>query len=112
MRRTRAFRTRLTALAREINAEMPRFVLRKIADALNEKGKPLRGSRVLLLGVSYKRDIDDVRESPALELIRLLAEKGAEVSFHDRFVPSLQPEDIGSEGEEVRHSVELDVQVV
>jgi UDP-N-acetyl-D-glucosamine dehydrogenase len=110
--RTLEFRTRLIELASEINAEMPRFVLRKIADALNEKGKPLKGSRVLLLGVSYKRDIDDVRESPALELIRLLAEKGAKVSFHDRFVPSLQPEDIGSEGEEVRHSVELDVQVV
>jgi UDP-N-acetyl-D-glucosamine dehydrogenase len=110
--RTLEFRSRLSELASEIIAEMARVVLRKFADALNETGKPLMGSRVLLLGDSYKRDIDDVRESPALELIRLLAEKGAEVSFHDRFVPSLQPEDIGSEGEEVRHSVELDAQVV
>ena len=110
--RTLEFRTRLIELASEINAEMPRFVLRKIADALNEKGKPLRGSRVLLLGVSYKRDIDDVRESPALELIRLLADKGAEVSFHDRFVPRLGPADFGSEAGPTYRSVELDVDTV
>ena len=106
--RTLEFRTRLIELASEINAEMPRFVLRKTADALNDRGKPLRGSRVLLLGVSYKRDSDDVRESPALELIRLLTEKGADVSFHDRFVPHLQPEDLGLDSGHGHRSVELD----
>ncbi len=110
--RTLEFRTRLIELASEINAEMPRFVLRKIADALNERGKPLRGSRVLLLGVSYKRDSDDVRESPALELIRLLSEKGADVSFHDRFVPDLQPEDLGLDAGEGYRSVDLDEAVL
>jgi UDP-N-acetyl-D-glucosamine dehydrogenase len=96
--RTLEFRTRLIELASEINAEMPRFVLRKVADALNAGGKPLKGSRVLLLGVSYKKDIDDLRESPALELIRLLAQKEARVSFHDPFVASISGDDVGVDG--------------
>jgi UDP-N-acetyl-D-glucosamine dehydrogenase len=77
-------------LASEINAEMPAFVVRKVADALNDERKAVRGSRVLLLGVAYKRDIDDLRESPALEIIRLLEEKGAEVFYHDPFCQSIE----------------------
>jgi UDP-N-acetyl-D-glucosamine dehydrogenase len=85
--RTLAFKTRMIELASEINAEMPAFVVRKVADALNDERKAVRGSRILLLGVAYKRDIDDLRESPALDIIRLLQEKGAEVFFHDPFCP-------------------------
>ena len=85
--RTLAFKTRMIELASEINAEMPAFVVRKVADALNEDRKPLNGSRVLVLGIAYKKDIDDLRESPALEIIQLLQDKGAEVAYHDPFCP-------------------------
>jgi len=88
--RTLAFKTRLIELASEINSEMPAFVVRKVADSLNDVSKPLRGSRVLLLGVAYKKDIDDLRESPALEIVRMLQEKGAKVSFHDPFCPVIE----------------------
>jgi UDP-N-acetyl-D-glucosamine dehydrogenase len=88
--RTLAFRTRMIELASEINSEMPRFVVTKVADALNDERRPLRDSRILVLGVAYKRDIDDLRESPALEIMRLLQEKGAVVSYHDPFCPAIQ----------------------
>jgi UDP-N-acetyl-D-glucosamine dehydrogenase len=87
--RTLSFKTRMIELASEINAEMPAFVVRKVADALNEDGKAIKGSRVLVLGVAYKKDIDDLRESPALEIIHLLQEKGADVAFHDPFCPTI-----------------------
>ncbi|HYE96796.1 MAG TPA: nucleotide sugar dehydrogenase [Rubricoccaceae bacterium] len=87
--RALAYKTRLIELASEINAEMPAFVVRKVVDALNDEAKALRGSRVLVLGVAYKRDVDDLRESPGLEVIRLLQEKGAEVSYHDPFCPAI-----------------------
>jgi UDP-N-acetyl-D-glucosamine dehydrogenase len=83
--RTLAFKTRMIELASEINAEMPAFVVRKAVDALNGERKPLNGSRVLVMGVSYKKDVGDMRESPALEIIRLLHEGGAEVSYHDPY---------------------------
>ncbi len=73
-------------LASEINTNMPRYVMRKVQDALNEHGKPLRGSRVLVVGAAYKPDVDDVRESPALDVIGLLQEKGADVMYHDPYV--------------------------
>jgi UDP-N-acetyl-D-glucosamine dehydrogenase len=88
--RTLAFKTRMIELASEINAEMPAFVVRKVADALNDDHKSVRGSRVLMLGVAYKRDIDDLRESPALEIIRLLQQKGAEVIYHDAYCPEIR----------------------
>ncbi|MEM9997659.1 MAG: nucleotide sugar dehydrogenase [Bacteroidota bacterium] len=81
--RTLAYRTRMIELASEINAEMPSFVVRQLADALNDEGKAVRGSRVLVLGIAYKPNIDDVRESPAIEVMRLLQKKGAIVHFHD-----------------------------
>jgi UDP-N-acetyl-D-glucosamine dehydrogenase len=85
--RTLAFRTRMIELASEINAEMPAFVVQKAADCLNDVCKPLKGSRVLILGVAYKKNIDDLRESPALDVIRLLQDRGARVSYHDSYCP-------------------------
>ncbi len=87
--RTLAYKTRLIELASEINAEMPAFVVRKVTDALNDGARAVRGSRVLVLGVAYKRDIDDLRESPALDIVKLLQEKGADVQYHDPFCPSI-----------------------
>jgi UDP-N-acetyl-D-glucosamine dehydrogenase len=83
--RTLEYKTRMIELASEINAEMPSFVVRKVADALNDESKAVKGSRVLVLGVAYKKDIDDLRESPSLEIIRSLQEKGAKVVYHDPF---------------------------
>jgi UDP-N-acetyl-D-glucosamine dehydrogenase len=87
--RTLAYKTRMIELASEINAEMPAFVVRKVSDALNDDRKALRGSRVLVLGIAYKKDIDDLRESPALDILKLLQENGADVSYHDPFCPEI-----------------------
>jgi UDP-N-acetyl-D-glucosamine dehydrogenase len=87
--RTLSFKTRLIELASEINAEMPAYVVQKAADALNDRGKALKGSRVLILGVAYKKNLGDLRESPALDVIRLLQQKGAAVVYHDPHVPEI-----------------------
>jgi UDP-N-acetyl-D-glucosamine dehydrogenase len=84
------YKTRFIDLAGELNTEMPLFWVRKVADALNSKGKSVRGSNVLVLGVAYKKDIDDIRESPALDIIRLLEQQGAHVTYHDPHVPSFK----------------------
>jgi UDP-N-acetyl-D-glucosamine dehydrogenase len=81
---------RFIELAGYINGQMPHFVVEKIQNALNDAAKPLRGSRVHVLGVAYKRDIDDVRESPALDIIHLLNSRGAIVSYSDPYVPSVR----------------------
>ena len=83
------YKTRFIDLAGEVNTEMPMFWVRKVADALNSISRSVRGSRVLILGVAYKRDIDDLRESPALDIIRLLEQQGAHVEFHDPHVQEL-----------------------
>ncbi|MCA0376448.1 MAG: nucleotide sugar dehydrogenase [Gemmatimonadetes bacterium] len=88
--RTLNYKTRFIDLASEINSHMPEWVVQKVADALNAVRKAVHGSRILVLGVAYKRDIDDVRESPALDVIRLLEERGAHVEFHDPFVASFR----------------------
>jgi hypothetical protein len=88
--RTLSFKTRMIELASEINAEMPAYVVRKVSDALNDRETSLKGSKVLILGVAYKKNIGDLRESPALDIIRLLQEKGAVVSYHDPYVPSIE----------------------
>jgi UDP-N-acetyl-D-glucosamine dehydrogenase len=80
------YNARFIELASEINTNMPRFAVSKVQDALNEHGKPVKGSRILVLGVAYKPDIDDLRESPALDVIHLLKQKGAEVCYHDPYV--------------------------
>ncbi len=79
-------------LAGEINSHMPDYVVGKVTDALNDAVKPVKRSKVLILGVAYKPNIDDVRESPALDVIHLLDEKGAEVSYHDPYIPTLKHE--------------------
>lgn len=81
--------TRFIELAGEVNSAMPEYVVARLADALNDRRKAVRGSRVLVLGVSYKRDVDDLRESPSLEILRLLAAKGAEVAYADPFFARL-----------------------
>jgi UDP-N-acetyl-D-glucosamine dehydrogenase len=85
--RTLNYKTRFIDLASEINSEMPAVVVRKVAQALNDEKKAVNGSRILVLGVAYKKDIDDMRESPALDVIRLLEAQGADVRYHDPFVP-------------------------
>ena len=82
------YKTRFIDLASEINSEMPDLVVGKVALGLNDERKSVRGSKVLVLGVAYKKDIDDMRESPALDVIRLLEERGAEVEYHDPHVMS------------------------
>ena len=82
------YKTRFIDLAGEVNTEMPLFWVRKLAEALNQQGRAVRGAAVLVLGVAYKRDIEDLRESPALDIIRLLEGQGARVSYHDPHVPA------------------------
>ncbi len=84
------YKTRFIEIAGEVNAEMPEFWVGKVVEALNDRGKAVRGSRIVVLGVAYKKDIDDVRESPAIDVIRLLQKQGADVSYHDPRVPVLR----------------------
>jgi UDP-N-acetyl-D-glucosamine dehydrogenase len=81
---------RFIDLAGYINGSMPHFVVDKIQNALNDAVKPVRGSHVHVMGVAYKRNIDDVRESPALDIIHLLSQRGAEVTYSDPFVPKVR----------------------
>jgi len=89
------YNARIIELASEINTNMPRFVVSRVQDALNERGKPLKGARLLVLGVAYKPDISDVRESPSLDVIGLLRAKGATVEYYDPHVPSIEHEGWG-----------------
>jgi UDP-N-acetyl-D-glucosamine dehydrogenase len=81
--------TRFIELAGEVNTAMPAYVVRKVGDALNERGKAVKGSKVALLGMAYKKDVDDPRESPGFELMDLLLERGAEVTYNDPHIPRL-----------------------
>lgn len=83
--------TRFIELAGEINTSMPRHVVGKVAEALNLDGKPVRGSRILVVGLAYKADVDDMRESPTFVLMDLLKAQGAEVAYHDPFIPEIIP---------------------
>lgn len=87
------YTARFIELASEINTGMPRYVVNRTLEAMNDQGKALNGSKVLVLGAAYKPDIDDLRESPALDVIALLREKKADVSYHDPYVPHLNHED-------------------
>ncbi len=78
--------TKFIELAGEINTHMPYYVVTKTVEALNRKGKPIKGAKVLILGIAYKKDVDDQRESPALKIISLLQKKGAKVSYNDPHV--------------------------
>jgi UDP-N-acetyl-D-glucosamine dehydrogenase len=99
--RTLNYKTRFIDLASEINSGMPDYVVEKVARGLNDSRKAVNGSRVLILGVAYKRDIDDMRESPALDIMRLLEQRGATVVFHDPHVAMFR-----EDGHEY-HSIEL-----
>ena len=99
--KTLNYRTRLIELASEVNAEMPHFVVDKVRSALNEHRKSVRDSRILVIGVAYKRDIGDVRESPALDVIRMLEEQGGLIHYHDPHVPEIREDGLE------RHSVGL-----
>jgi UDP-N-acetyl-D-glucosamine dehydrogenase len=87
------YTARFIELASEINSNMPRYVVTKVQDALNDHALPLKGSQVLVLGAAYKPDIDDLRESPAIDVIGLLKQKGALVSYHDPHIPSFKHDD-------------------
>jgi UDP-N-acetyl-D-glucosamine dehydrogenase len=110
--RTLNYKTRFIDLASEINSQMPAFVVEKVAHALNLDRKAVNGSKVLVLGVAYKRDIDDVRESPALDVIRLLEDRGAEVSFHDPFIPAVREDGHMREGVELTSQMLSDTDAV
>jgi len=84
------FSTRFIQLAGEINSAIPHYVVERIASALNDRGKPVKGSKILVLGVAYKKDVDDARESPALEIMEILQGSGAKLSFSDPYIPRLQ----------------------
>jgi UDP-N-acetyl-D-glucosamine dehydrogenase len=84
--------------AHEINTSMPSYVVGKITDALNDLGRAVKGSRILLLGMAYKADVHDTRESPSLEIMRLLLEKGADARYCDPWVPTLELDDRTHEG--------------
>jgi UDP-N-acetyl-D-glucosamine dehydrogenase len=96
--RTLNYKTRFIDLASEINSSMPDFVVEKVSHALNDDRKSVNGSRILVLGIAYKRDIDDMRESPALDVMRLLEQRGAEVAYHDPHVPSYREEEHSRSG--------------
>lgn len=85
------FHTRFIELAAEINEQMPYHVVQRVLEAMNDRGRSLKGARVLVLGVAYKKDVEDTRESPSLKIIRLLREKGADVSYNDPYVPRVSP---------------------
>ena len=96
------YNARFIELASEINTNMPRYVVTRVLDAMNDRGKVLKGSKVLVLGAAYKPDIDDVRESPALDVIALLKKKGAQVSYHDPYVQQIHHEKEGWKMETVK----------
>jgi UDP-N-acetyl-D-glucosamine dehydrogenase len=89
------YNARFIELASEINTNMPRYVVGRVMEALNERSKALKGSKILVLGAAYKPDVDDVRESPALDVIGLLRKKGARVEYHDPYIPHIHHEHEG-----------------
>jgi UDP-N-acetyl-D-glucosamine dehydrogenase len=88
--RQTGFECRFIELAGHINAAMPEYVVQRISDALNSVKKAINGSRIHLFGIAYKPDVNDVRESPALDIIELLAQRGAKVSYTDPFIPRVE----------------------
>lgn len=107
--KTLNYNARFIELASEINTSMPLYVMDKITDALNDESKSVRGARVVVLGVAYKRDVDDVRESPALDVIGLLREKGADVAYHDPHVGQFR---LDERTEETLHSVDYNAELL
>jgi UDP-N-acetyl-D-glucosamine dehydrogenase len=87
------YSAQLIDAAHEVNAHMPKFVLQKVGDALNDVGRPIKGSRILLLGVAYKADVADTRESPSLEVFKQLVARGGDVVYCDPHIPALHLDD-------------------
>jgi UDP-N-acetyl-D-glucosamine dehydrogenase len=108
------YTARFIDLASEINTGMPRYVVSKVQDGLNDQSKPLKGSRVMIVGAAYKPDVDDIRESPALDIIGLLKQKGAEVSYHDPYIPMISHDDwsLESVGDVVEGVRDMDCVVI
>ena len=110
------YNARFIELASEINTNMPRYVVSRVMEGLNDRGKALKGSKVLVLGAAYKPDIDDVRESPALDVIGLLKQKGALVEYHDPYIPHIHHEYDGWQMDSVKDMMksvkEADVVVI
>ena len=92
------YNARFIELASEVNTERPRYWVQKVQDTLNDQGKAVRGSKILVLGVAYKKNVSDLRESPAIDIMHLLEAKGAQVSYHDPYVPSFNYEGIARTG--------------
>ena len=93
VRRDAGRHIRILEQAQDVNGQMPTYVVTRIAEALNERGLPVKGRKILVLGVSYKADVGDIRESPALPLISLLQKRGASVGFQDPFVEQIEVDD-------------------
>jgi len=100
------FEPRFIELAGQINESMPKFVVDKVTDALNNDGKAVRNSRIHVLGVAYKRDVNDVRESPALHVIKMLLDKGAKVTYSDPFAPTIREDGMELSETPVRQALE------
>src|SRR4029077_6179716 len=103
--KTLNYRARFIELAGDVNSKMPDYVCEVVANALNDLEKSVKGSRVFVLGVTYKRDIEDVRESPALDIIRILEKRGARVGYHDPHVPEIAMGDVHLRSEELMPGV-------
>ena len=110
--KTYEFYARFIELASEINSSMPEYVLDKVINALNRQRKAVNGSKILIIGVAYKRDVGDIRESPAIDVVRLLTGRGGEILYHDPYVPEFH---VGSTGDNLPDryvSQELTVELI
>jgi len=103
--RQNGFEARFIELAGQVNAYMPVYVVQKITDALNDRSKSVKGSKILILGVAYKKDVNDTRESPAFDIIEILRKKGAEVLYSDPYVPQLRADNYNLVSQELREEL-------
>ncbi|MEO0203105.1 MAG: nucleotide sugar dehydrogenase [candidate division WOR-3 bacterium] len=106
------YNTRLIEVASEINTNMPRYVVQRISDILNDYEKSIRGSKILILGVAYKKDVSDIRESPAIDIISILADKGAIVYYFDPYVPKIKIGELEVESVELTSDILEDSDLV
>lgn len=112
--KTMQYNARIIDLASEINSNMPRYVVQRVQDALNEQGKSIKNAKVLVLGVAYKANVSDTRESPALDVIGLLKEKNASVAYYDPHIPSIEHEgwDLDSVSDVIAESKKSDCVII
>src|SRR5690606_2495409 len=110
--RQSGFECRFIELAGHVNGGMPEFVVERVAEALNSAKKSINGSRIHLLGVAYKKDVGDVRESPALDILELLRRKGAQLSYTDPFVPSLKLDGLSLASQEIGGAKAADCAII